>query len=329
MYGEYMIIQSPESEMPEPYKTYVRQRNHCIASELEEIADGNNIQLCPRAITTDERIFNGDEDILYGVLVNNEADGYKSVLYSPVFRKDATNGTVARTIEEAFQYAAQQFEAGNRVRVKDPGQSDGKGQRTVETTKELEETFLSIPAYGDTTGVVLMPHVNVTQRISIGRIMLGAPGNFFYLGNEHTQAHNGETVYGGTTLGLFKGYCPAGRSIVEKYLGLSPRLVSMGMMAIEAYDQIALEANRVSVDVVEGFTDNGTRFQDVIDITPRIGGTTPAEVLAIKEICKGVGRIMIAKSQLIYDPEASPGRGVNFVNTDTLVINAEVLEVIT
>lgn len=320
-----MIIQSPESAMPDPYKTYVKQRSEKIAEVLHGIVGDTDVQLCPRAITPDECVFPINNSVVYGAVVNDLSHGYKSIFYSQAFRG---NGIATSNIDHAIEYAKKQIEIGNRLRIKDPRESDGQGQYTIESIDQL------IPIFNEITktskfGCVLMPNLNkILNRISIGRIALGNFGNYAYLGREDTILNDRKYVYGGTTLGLFRENESEREIQTARYFDIPPHLIKLGKTALDLYSNLALSTGRVSVDVLEGFTDNGNVLRDVVDITPRVGGTTPAETLAIREIYRGSGDLCFTSSKLIYNPDSSPAHGTNFVDTKTLVINAQINEVI-
>lgn len=310
--------------MPEPYKTYVRQRSETITAILQDVVGDVDVQLCPRAITPDERVFPPDNSYVYGTIVKTPTDGHKSVLYSPAFRN---SGVATTNPQEALRYAQEQIKKGNRIRLKDPRESDGQGQHSVESIDELLPVFHEIVETSG-SGCVLMPHLDkISHRISVGQLSLGALGKFCYLGREETVLHDGVEVYGGTALGLFHGDARESEAQVEQHFDIPEHLVKMGKTALDAYSKIALYTGRVSVDVIEGLTDGGEVFRGVIDVTPRIGGTTPAEVLALREIHNREEALCFASSKLIYDPPLSPTSGVNFIDTDKLIINAQIYEV--
>lgn len=320
-----MITHSPESTMDEPYRSYVRQRSQMIANIMEGIVQEQDVQLCPRAITSDDRLFD-DTAITYGAVVRDMSHGDKSILYDHRFNLPNQLGIATNDEDEAVAYVSRQFTLGNRVRVKDAVESDGRGQHTIETEEDARRVFSDLQL-NNRSDVVLMPHLEIQRRISVGRIALGSLGKFYYLGDEFTTQHHQDTVYGGTTLGLFHESKSDGRVAAEQQMDISPAAVSLGLYAINQYDHVALSADRVSVDVIEGYTDNGTFVRNVVDLTPRVGGTTPAEILAIQEVVDDPSSLAIARSQLLYQPKIRPSTGVNFVDTDSLIINAEVLEV--
>src|SRR5579871_4801344 len=142
-----MIVHSPETPMPEPYKTYVAQRAGGIARVLDGFVNGCDVQLCPKAILPQEAFFGSDEALVYGCVVADESQGYKSVLYrlldtSDYYPRYLERRAVAEHGECTDQLSLVEFLAeeilreGNRVRIKDPAESDGQGQFVAETTDE-------------------------------------------------------------------------------------------------------------------------------------------------------------------------------------------------
>jgi hypothetical protein len=283
-----------------------------------------DVQLCPQAIMPEERVFPHDDAYIYGVVLKDVKDGYKSVLYSDDF---GSTGVVASNRDMARTYFEEQARRGNRVRIKDPRESDGQGQLSIETTDELLSFFDEADG-DDEVDHVLMPHMEtIIRRVSVGRIALGKFGEFCYIGLEDTATHQGSEVYGGTELGLFNSNVTNHEKQIEEHFEIPHELVELGNTALDTYSRLAIYAGRVSVDVIEGITDSGEVLRDVIDITPRMGGTTPAEVLAVNAIHHQGDAVCFAANSLIYNPSSSPSTGVNFIDTKSLVINAEVHEV--
>ncbi len=242
-----------------------------------------------------------------------------------VFGGRYNSGIACTSLEVAIPYAKSQFKTGNRIRVKNACESDGQGQQTVETIDQLTEAFSDLCA--SEHGAILMPHLEtILDRISVGRIALGSLGTFNYFGREEVFLREGVQVYGGTRLGLFSSSSANSGRLVEDRLEISPELAKLGLHALIKYSKLVLKMGRVSVDVLSGLTDNGTKLGVVVDITPRVGGATPAEVLAIREVQEKKGAICFASSRLLYNPKLKPTTGVNFVDTSTLIINGTVEE---
>lgn len=323
-----MIRSSPESDMPEPYFSYVAERNAAIGQELAEVVGDADVQLCPRAITPEERVFDSDAALVYGTVVYDEQQGYKSVLYEDAFAESSgeQGGIFTTDIDAAVSYATAQFKDGNRVRVKDPYESDSRGQITVAEPDELTDALKELQAEA---GIVLMPNLaSIQHRLSVGRIALGQHGTFEYVGSEEQVDHGDKLAYGGTDLGLYAAGDHAARAAAGRRIDAPPDLVARGVQALDRYGQLVAEMGRASVDVVQGVTDNGSTVRSVIDITPRVGGATPAEVLAIKELVADERRVCFAASRLLYQPAAVPTTGRNFLQADALIINARVNDVI-
>lgn len=315
-----MIKQSPESPMPEPYRTYVEQRSEVIGRVLENVVDAD-IQLVPRAITEDERLF-GDNGLVYGCVVRKIEDGYKSVLYDGTLGR-YSYGEVARSPEEAGALAIDEAKKGNRLRLKDPLESDAQGQYVAASYEEAVEIFIE----ADRDVLVAMPHmVQIDGRYSVGRIDLGEYGTFGYIGREVTTQNDGQEVYGGCDIALAHHPLITVGSEAGRKLEIPDFVVAMGLYAINRYHGVATHIGRVSFDVLSGYTDNGQHLADVVDITPRVGGTTPAEVLAIEHLRSSNELQAYARSVLVYDPTEKPITGTNFIDTPTLLVNAGVID---
>jgi hypothetical protein len=322
-----MIFQSPESDMPEPYKTYVRERNDSIAEVLADVVQGADVQLCPRAVL-EEEVEVDESGIVYGAVVSKLAEGYKSLLYEGGLQDLSKVGVSTGDYNEAEEFALKELEAGNRVRVKDPKESDGNGQYVIENIGELGAVFGEIAA--DTGGeVVLMPNLEeISHRVSVGHINLGRYGVFGYLGNEQSLARGGSEVYGGTEMGLFTAGHTENMRLVEESLDIPHALSELGSKTIEEYERIAIRLGRVSVDLVQGVTGSGETVQAAIDITPRVGGVTPAEVLALRDVSRSPDSVCFARSRLLYGPDEKPTTGSNFLDSEDLIINAEIVELV-
>lgn len=319
-----MIESSPDTNMSEPYKGWIKQRSAAIGREMQKIVgDSTNVQLCPRAIGPEERIFDKPGSLVYGAVVAKPTDGEKSVLYKPPFDNI---GLATTSQAEAVKYAQQQLDNGNRVRLKDVEQSDGQGQYVIESIDQLQEIMNAQPD----NEWVLMPHLAlVKERLSIGRITLKSFGDFSYIGREQTTSYKGRLVYGGTELGLFRSDRPAQAQKVMEHFQIDPQLAHLGQSALDIYARQVVEFGRGSVDVISGASDNQDNLAAVVDLTPRVSGATPAETLAINATLEAndPAAIAYAKGRLLYDPSSPPSHGTNFVTTKDLVINAQVEEV--
>lgn len=311
--------------MEEPYRTYVEQRSDSVASVLTDIVGDTNVQLCPRAITPEEQVFDDPGAIVYGAVVRTIADGYKSILYYPNRSFDDYSGMVAKSPGEAMTYASLQFKKGNKVRLKDPIESDGAGQTTASNPDEVYDFYSLNPRFLE-TGLVIMPNLSeINDRISIGKIALSDFGSFLYFGREFSIEHEGRPVYGGSEIGLYREGDYKSEITVTKEFGISDTLRVLGRYALKDYEQVTLNLGRASVDVISGFTDNGDPYADAVDVTPRVGGVTPAEVLAIRELIGEHRDVVYSRSSLYFGDNTRDISGQLFVNTPTLKITGEIM----
>ncbi len=320
-----MITHSPESPMPEPYRTYVRQRAQTIASVLEPVVGDTDVQLCPRAITPDEAVVDRrGGGLVYGCVVNTERDGLKTALYSG---HEFATGIAAYSLDEALRYANQLLHQGNLVRIKDPRHSDGDGQSVASS---LEEVANIVDGYGPLaqTGLVLMPDMeSVLDRYTAGRINLGQHGAYRYYGHEYAMPHEGRSVFGGGDIVLGRDSARPHLEEVAEQSGVPQHIRRLADAALSFYQRQIVYMGRASVDVIRGITHNGSELTTVVDQTPRVGGHTAAETLGIAALRSERARAAKASGRLLYSPASTPHSGTNFVDTPTLVINAVVTEV--
>jgi hypothetical protein len=319
-----MIEHSPNTPTPEPYKSYVEQRATSVAGVLEDIVNGFDTQLCPRAITPDEVVFTSPDAIIYGCVVNRVEQGEKSVLYRDNMKLGQL-GIVTGLEEEATAYIQHQLNAGNKVRIKDPAESDGRGQSMAETKEKALELFLNRDGAKE---MVLMPHLDeISDRLTIGVINLGQLGTFSYMGREHLTENGELEVYGGGDIGVARIDDAEALDTIADTFDIHPVARKRAELALKRYQDLITHAGRVSVDVIIGKTDSGLSVISPVDITPRVGGTTPAEVLAIRELVQSNNVVAYASSRLYYNPNGQHVPGMRFVDTPSLRITANIKEV--
>ena len=314
-----MITHSPETPMPEPYKTYIHQRAGKISETLSPIVGDMDTQLCTRAITPSEQLY--PDGLTYGCVVSGADYGLKSALYS----NDRENGIHARSLSEAVSYAIGLFAGDARVRVKDPTESDGSGQYSVSDAGELEDVIASMSTFRE-NGVVLMPHLEIIKdRYTTGRINLNGKGQFAYVGREYVGSHDQREVFMGGDIAVYSVLDREAEQMALRKMDIPRNIHAMSRRALDQCIANMEYAGRVSVDTVTGVTDSGNSISAVIDLTPRVGGHTPAEALAIAALSGSSARVAFSSGRLYYEPTSSEHvNGTRFVDTDTLVIAAEV-----
>lgn len=314
-----MIIHSPESTALEPYYSYVTQRAQTVAETLRPFVGDTNVQLCPRPILPHEQVFPDDpQAIIFGSVVRRPEDGEKSVLYD----QERAHGIVAYSIEEAADFAGKLFARGDCVRFKDPRASDSHGQTRAETPEEAAD-FLANFGDLEQCGIIVMPHLaKITDRYAIAEIDLGEHGRYVRLGRELAFEHSDRLGYGGTDIGLVRADDTEALLRLEQKLQIPPSVRKMAQLSLWLFAERAVRVGYASVDVLEGYTDSGRPVADVIDLTSRVGGATPAEVEALAALHDGA-RIAYSRSRLHYSP-TEPDDGKLYVVTPSLVITAQV-----
>lgn len=318
-----MITHSPETPMPEPYKTYIHQRANKLAETLGPVVEDIPTQLCSRAITLEEQLY--PDGLTYGCVVDSPDSGLKTVIYD----HDKENGLHTRSLEVAVSYAETILQSGERVRIKDPSESDGNGQYSISSISELVETLEKMGVLSE-YGVVIMPHLDdIQDRFTTGYINLGHLKRFSYIGREYVQTHQDREVFIGGDIGIYKTGDKAGEKVVIDKLHIPQSVARLSELALRQSILSMHHAGRVSVDTIVGKTDTGRSLTAVVDLTPRVGGHTPAEVLGIAALSSSSSRIAFATGRLHYVPkEDDIIAGERFVDTDSLVIAAKVNDVI-
>lgn len=324
------IVASPTSPMPEPYRTYVAERSAALAAVLDDFLPPDlGVQLCPRAIMPDE-IAVGEHDVIYGAVVQKPADGLKSVLYA----ENSDGGGMAYSAAEAVNLAQDFLAQGERVRVKDPAESDGRGQHTVNDESGVAAIAATYPDIIE-HGLVIMPHLEIADdgRFSVGMVDFGPGGAGIRIAREFTTIHpDGGEARGGGELAMVRAGDQEGLMIAAQELGVPERVVRAGLEAIGRYLKIAKRVGCVSVDVVRGKTDSDRELTLVVDITPRVNGFSGEEVLAMREFSRNPNaQVVLAHDHLSYNTNQrtriNPGDLV-LVNQPSLLMVAGIRQVL-
>jgi len=318
------IVASPTSPMPEPYRSYVAERSAALAGVMDDfLPPGLGVQLCPKAIMPDEVVV-GEHDVVYGAVVQKPADGLKSVLYA----ESGDRGGMAYSAAEAVNLAQGFLAQGERVRIKDPAESDGRGQHTVDGESGVAAIAGTYPGIAE-HGLVIMPHLEIADdgRFSVGMVDFGPGGAGIRIAREFTTTHpDGSQVRGGGELAMVRSGDEEALTIASQELGVPERVISAGLEAIERYLKIAKRVGCVSVDVISGKTDSGRDLTLVVDITPRVNGFSGEEVLAMRELAQNPdAQVVFAHDHLSYNAnrrtQINPGDLV-LVNQPSLLMVA-------
>lgn len=314
---------------------YVERRNTAVAERLASIIGG---QVCnsqasigeryhvPHAALTkdvSEQMGIATHDDLFGGVVEVRPHRDKAILHPKVHDSDQKSNwhssQFARLVssavlpgfstfsisdaERAFHELAGQ---GYGVRCKDPTRDGSGGQWEIRDSNHLGEILRWLPA-GQIRehGIVLEPNLIDPQTFSVGQIYLN--GNFYsYFGQqETTTSPKGNPTYGGTTLTMVRGDFSKLSQIVP-----SPELRLAVQQACTVYDAYSIYnpiVSRANFDVIQGQTANGENLSGVVDQSLRIGGASPAEVMAIEALNTHTDATQVtARVTIRWNPEQNP-----------------------
>jgi hypothetical protein len=295
---------------------YVEQRNTVVATQVAELLGAAVRKL---EDSSDDRYFVpstvlakgeatelgiANENDLLGSAVEHPLHSQKTILHplprnslaphpqhSRQFTKKVTEdeavlpGFSAFSFDDAKQAARSLNAEGHVIRIKNPAQNDGKGQRVISDPGHLEETLMETfsATLGDVreTGVVLEADLQNTSEICIGQICLGG-AYYSYYGNEITIKQGSEEVYGGTDIFMMRGGLEQLATVnYAGHLGLATR---QALAVYDAYSVYEPVSSRINLDVLQGYDKRGIFYSGVVDQSLRVAGSTPAELLAIKAL---------------------------------------------
>jgi hypothetical protein len=82
----------------------------------------------------------------------------------------------------------------------------------------------------------------------------------------------------------------------------------------------------VSVDIIDGDAGPHLPHRYVADLTPRVGGTTSAETLAIRALQSEPTGTCFVESNLLYNPQHRPSTGLVFIDAPDLLGHAHITQ---
>ena len=205
------------------------------------------------------------------------------------------------------------------IRVKKPLGASGKGQSLVTTLQELDallETYASEEMA--TYGLVLEENLRQVRTLSVGHIAIDG-FTVAYCGVQRiTKDNEGRSVYGGSDL-----VCVRGGWDALDALAVEPD-VRAGVAEAKLYDQAMSEypgfmASRRNYDIGQGIDSEGRPRSGVFESSWRIGGASPAELLALTEFAQDPSAQVIEAAHVAdfgKHREAPAGAVVHFEGDD-------------
>lgn len=340
------------SGVPEPYATYIKDRNQAVTAEIASILgiaktrvllEGNErkreeayfVPSKPLKVDQASKLGIREKGDLFGAVVRDMSHGNKSVLHVTIpnsnlagqayssdfaFRiRDAVlPGYTTFSFDEALQAYKILFSEFGSVRVKDPSESDASGQYVFMTEEDLA---IFLRQYGTeklgTEGLIVEANLCETRTLSVGQIFLGAD-YYSYVGSQNSVTHEGRSKYGGTKLKMVRGLLTdLAKTEVDSNVTKAISQAERVLNAFSIYEPILSRAN---FDVVQGFDGEGRFLSGITDQSFRLGGASPAEVLAIKELnAKASNKFVVSSVNLEYSPKQKI-----FLNNPNLRITAKI-----
>ncbi len=212
---------------------------------------------------------------------------------------------------EAFR----RIRAHGQVRVKCAGARGGHGQACIDEEASLLRWMQDLQPVDWEAGLVVEPHLEQIVAFSIGAVSVGAI-DIAYSGFQYDTVDGAERrVYGGSRLHVVRG-------TLESLQGTT---ADAGMRAAIAharrYEAAVRDAfpdffaTRRNYDIIRGVDGQGRTHCGVLEQSWRLGGASPAEVLAMRALVRdGALEQVEAATCETYDPapEIPAGAEVHF-----------------
>lgn len=179
-----------------------------------------------------------------------------------------------------------------RVRLKNPYAAGGKGQSVAATARELERVLETFSDSAMAGGLVIEEDIENATTYSVGQVTV-AGLTATYLGRQYTDRDpKGDTVYAGSRLHVVRGGWA--QLLARLRTPLSRRIVESAMRYDAAAQRhLGLVASRRNYDVLVGpITEKGS-CTGVLEQSWRVGGATPAEVVALEKLAEDASVIAL------------------------------------
>lgn len=207
------------------------------------------------------------------------------------------------------------------IRLKPALGIGGSGQMIVASQSDLEAALATIaPDILACYGLVLEQNLDQVATYSVGRAQVDGNRISYHGIQRLTTNHQGESVYGGSSLYIVRGDYAALTRLTQQ-----PTLLSAIDQA-RCYDAAAeshlgLMASRRNYDIAQGVDSSGQVRSGVLEQSWRIGGASPAEIMALEAFAAddGLQSIRVSTHE-VYGSAEPPGHAnVHFQGVDSEV----------
>lgn len=210
------------------------------------------------------------------------------------------------------------------VRVKLASGIGGQGQFVVESERELEERLGWLdPNEVVRRGAVVETDLRQARTWSIGQLRIGRLRASYFGTQRTTRDRHGEEVYGGSSITMVRGGFDAlaphltGDETLRRAVGLARKYHEAAFASFAG-----LFASRCNYDVVQGVDAAGDEHSGVLEQSWRVGGASPAELVALHALRDDPAREMASAETIevhCADPELPDGAFVHFRGVDDRV----------
>jgi hypothetical protein len=221
-----------------------------------------------------------------------QPDGW-SEAFSEAIRDCVLPGYSAFDSCDACLAAERMLQAHGSIRVKRTRCSGGRGQVVLHGMYELERLLSEMPnSELATYGLVLEENLRDVTTLSVGRTNLNGFMLSYYGKQRKTKDNEGKVVYGGSDLVCVRGSWEDLLTVVVE------ENVRFGVLQARAYDEAmaaypGFMASRRNYDIGQGFDAHGVWRSGVFESSWRIGGASPAELLAVAAFLEQPGLSML------------------------------------
>lgn len=329
----------PAEQPPGFIAEYTYGRNLAVASHIAPLIGGEVSQSPPEGAAgayhvPSRPLLQAEADLigirepcdLFGGVVHHPLHHDKGILHALVqpeaYANPAYSRQFAQQIEDAVLPGYTVFSPddahtayrllkgeGHKVRWKDPCGEGGNGQVLLHNKQHLEVLLRTPQAQKIAElGLVLEAHVHNPITRSIGTVMLGGK-EYSYHGMQAQTPLEDTTTYGGTTLTMVRGGLQQLEAILPD--GAIRRAVHQARVVSDMYSWYTPTLSRTNFDVVQSTNWQDGQSSGVVDQSLRIGGASPAEVMAVRALVANPAlRQVTAQVEILWDqPEQEPGPG--------------------
>ena len=231
-------------------------------------------------------------------------------------------GFTAFGAEDAARAARQLFEQGLPARIKRADGIGGLGQSVATDRKSLDAALAHLdPQSLARVGAVVELNLKPVKTYSIGTVVVG-PHRIAYFGTQRlTRNRRGMAVYGGSTLSCLRG------DLGDLLATLDDEAERRVLRCAIRYDAEVSRAypeffaSRRNYDVALGVDPSGVPRTGVLEQSWRIGGATPAEILALEamHLDPQLTRVSVSTHEVYEMIDAPLGAQVYFRGEDPAV----------